>query len=503
MLETLQRLAAQERRLDRLLPPSPAEPEPEEAEPGAESSAEQRLRWAHDPVAYAEECLGVSLWEKQKEILRKVAANGRTAVRSGHKIGKSNTASVLAVWWTAFPEVRPEARCILTSAGARQVRTILWRELKKLHGQKKSVIGGHLNELPSNGLQWGDGREIIGFTAKDAEKIAGISGAHLLFIVDEASGVAEEIFEAVEGNRAGGAKILLLSNPTQTSGTFFDAFHTSRAFYATIHVSSEDTPNCREGRLVIPGLATREWVEEKLKEWGEGDPRFQVRVRGNFPLESSDTIIGLGLVERALLAWDDLEYVGPLVLGVDVARFGDDDTVIAPRRGKKVYPLIRLHSLDTEEVAAKVHEAAVKLRLSPEEVPRVNVDVIGIGAGVFDKLRRIKALHAVGVDASATAPDAVNYANTRAQLWFNLRDFLKGGGGIPNDPKMETEMVAPKYQFGADGRYRVEPKDDIKERIGRSPDAAEAVMLSCWEAGPPPMKVQRPTSGSRRDMSGW
>ncbi len=131
---------------------------------------------------------------------------------------------------------------------------------------------------------------------------------------------------------AGGASILLISNPTQTSGTFYEAFTTKRHLWHTIHISSETTPNVTEGRTIIPGLATRAWVEEKKADWGEESPLFQVRVRGNFPDQAENSVIGLGLIEAARARYDNAPAAlsGRFDLGVDVARYGDDTTVLQP-----------------------------------------------------------------------------------------------------------------------------------------------------------------------------
>src|SRR5204862_354817 len=140
------------------------------------------------------------------------------------------------------------------------------------------VIEEEPGELARTGLKSVDFREIVGFTAREAEAVAGISGRNLLYILDEASGIPDEIYEAIEGNRAGGARVVLLGNPTKTTGEFFDAFHAKARFYKTITVSSEQTPNVVTGRDEIPGLATRAWIEEKREEWRPDSALYKVRV---------------------------------------------------------------------------------------------------------------------------------------------------------------------------------------------------------------------------------
>jgi phage terminase large subunit len=431
-----------------------------------------------EPVRFAREILGLSLWSRQREIIEKVANHTRVAVRSGHKIGKSSSAVALALWFVC---TRPRARVVMTSSTDRQVRMILWKELRRIYGPVKERIGGVCNLDPATGLQFTDGREIVGFSTKDPEKMAGISGPAILFIVDEASGVPEEIFEAIEGNRAGGARFAMFSNPTQTSGTFFDAFNTKSEFWTCIHVSSEETPNCTGEEDSIPGLATREWVDEKIQEWGRASPLFDIRVAGNFPTQGENAVTPLALVEAAVDRWEDTSPDGRLEIGVDVARFGDDDSVICYRRGLRVEPLIVIHGMDTVAVAGRVM-GLVREKRAKNERPRVKVDTIGVGGGVADNLRQFhnKDIDLIEVNSSekSSAPD--DFYNLRSQLSFAVTKWLEDGGALPDDGKLRGELVAPTYSFDPRGRRKVESKDEIKKRMNRSPDRADALALAVY-----------------------
>jgi len=435
-------------------------------------------RWYDDPVLFAREALGIRrLWKRQREILTKVAGGKRIAVRSGHKIGKSTTAVILALW---FITTRQRARVVMTSASYRQVRDILWKELRRIAGEAPIPIGGKLATDPETGLQFRDGREIVGLSTNEPERIAGYSGPEMLFILDEASGIDEAVFEALEGNRAGGARIVLFSNPTQTSGTFFDAFHSKSEFWITIHVSSEETPNVTGDEEPIPGLATAEWVDEKRREWGEESALYAVRVRGNFPTQGDKAVIALTYVVQAVARWvDEPDDGGPLVLGVDVARFGDDESVIVPRRGNRTWPATVLTQLDGPNLAGEVLALARQLRRDGEK-PVVNVDVIGVGASAFDVLARSDEVvaNAVNVAEKATAE---GYHSLRDQLWGSTRDWLKGGGAIPDDARLQAELVSPVYAFDAQGRMQVESKQAMKKRLNRSPDRADALALAIYQ----------------------
>lgn len=448
----------------------------------AEQAAACLARWRDDPVLFATEVLGVACWRKQRQILRTAAASQRVAVRSGHKIGKSTCAVVLAIW---FVVTRPRARVILTSASGRQVKSILWKELRRLYRGSRVPLGGQPpHKVPDAGWQFADGREVIGFSTDDPEKMAGFSGPENFYIADEASGIAEEIFEAIEGNRAGGARLVMFSNPTRTSGYFFEAFHEKCEFWEPIHVSSEETPNASGVGTPIPGLATRDYIEEKKREWGEENPLYQVRVKGNFPSQGPNAIVGLTLLQEARARYAHLKPEGTLSFGVDVARFGDDETVIAPRRGDVILPLRVFGNLDTEQVTDEVVKVVRELRRPGEARPRVKVDEIGAGAGVVDGLRARYSdlLEVVGVNVATESNDKTKFPNLRSQLVFGVRDWLKEGGALPPDSKLAGEVVAPVYRFDAQGRQVVESKDDIKKRLKRSPDRFDAVALAVYEA---------------------
>lgn len=430
--------------------------------------------------------LGLRLWRRQREFLKAVRDHDRVSVTSGHKTGKSTSFAVLAWWFTADPVNRPGARVPMTSASARQVKKILWREIRAMWRRAKARgydLGPEPALDPETGIQWDDGREIFGFTAKDPEKAAGTSGAWLLFLLDEASGIPEEIFEAIEGNRAGGAKVALASNPTQQSGEFYESHHSKRRFYVALEISSEEAA---EVDPPIPGLASRAWIAEKREEWGEDSPLYHVRVKGRFAAQATDAVIGLNLVLDALDRPDeDVSADGPLRVGLDVARYGGDETIAAPRRGQRIFPLIPIVAGDGPDTAARVMEAlrAAKL-LRVGEKPRIIVDANGVGASVFDALARRDDCEAVDVNTGSAATRPDDYVNLRAELHFAFKRWLEEGGALPDDGRLQSELVAPKYSVDIRNRIKVESKDDLRARLRRSPDRADAAMLSIVERVP-------------------
>jgi phage terminase large subunit len=450
-------------------------------------------RFQKDPVGFSDEILGVELWEKQEEILNALVTHKRVSVRSGHKIGKSHTAVVAALWfYCSFSD----ARVVMSSVTSRQVDAILWRELKKVRKdamhKRLPPMDGEPAVLARSGMRSDDLREIVGFTASESEAVAGVSGANLLYIIDEASGVDDAIYEAIEGNRAGGGEegtnviVLLLGNPTRTVGEFFRSQTDKKDHYKVIHVSSEDTPNVKQGRIVIPGLATRAWVEEKRREWGEESALYQVRVRGNFAQESETTVIGLHLVNEAIARHDDtaIDLGARLHIGVDVARYGDDETAIAVRRGDKVIHIETHQKLDEHQVAYRVIQAARRWR-EPNEIPVVKIDTCGtVGIRATAALasnRDAREIELVAVNVGNKAYLRREFPLLRDQLWFACATWLREGGSIPDESKLAAELVAPSFSFDSLQRRRVESKDDIRKRLKRSPDRADAVCLAVWD----------------------
>jgi phage terminase large subunit len=436
-----------------------------------------------DPVTFAQRILGMEPWHKQAEVMRAINDHDRVAVRSGHKIGKSACAAALALWWYY---TRPRATVVLTSTTDDQVGKILWAELTRLYNRAPEILGGEMHESHRAGLRNKDGRRIFGLASNKGEGMAGFSGEELLFVMDEASGIEDYIFDAIEGNRAGGARVIMFGNPTQQSGRFYEAFHDERGFWHCIHISSETTPNVTEGRIVVPGLATRDYIEEKRAEWGENSPLYMIRVRGDFPDRAADAVIDLDLVKKYFIDWrEPRPSDGRLEIGVDVARFGEDVTVIQPRRGLYADRPVTLYGADIVRVTDLVARTARKLRV-PGERPIIRIDGGGVGGGVVDLLRAATDLEIVDANASASA-GGEEHARLRDKLWFNLRDWLKEGGKAPQDRFLSQELAAPVYSFDLRGRIKVESKDDIRNKLHpkRSPDRADALALAVFQRSMP------------------
>ncbi len=470
-----------------------------------------RQHWLADPVAFSVDALGVEPWDdgtddSQAAVLRTCAKNKLVATRSGHKTGKSKSASILALWAYVLFDL---SRVILTAPTFRQVREVLWREISALYRSARMPLGGKLFDSPMAGLRHPAGNEVLGLSTDDPDRFSGISGPNVFYLADEAPGVAESIFDAIHGNRAGGAWLWMFGNPTQLSGTFFEAFHGLSDQYKTHHISSEAVAQMN-AIARIPGLATMDWVHERRRAWRPCDthPMYAVRVLGNFPPSGLNAVVTLIAWEAARKRWDALGFgtseddilrahrelarAGvPLTVGFDVARFGDDSCVLAPRRGPVIFPLVSAGSMDSKQAAAwcrgHVRRWAIDWRIFGK--PTVNVDAIGVGAGVYDELAVVPDkpaelhLHAVAIQSSETADDSDEYHNLKAQMWFGTSTWLRTEGAVAPDDELRVDLLAPQYKFDSRGRLQVESKDDVKARLGRSPDRGDAVVLSTYSGG--------------------
>ena len=441
-----------------------------------------RSAYLRDPVAFACDVLGLDPWEAQRDVMRSVARHRRVAVRSGHKVGKTTLAAAIALWYWCLV---PRARVVLTAPTWRQIQEAVWHEVKRLYRRARVPLGGDLAESVGTGLRGPDGRQCFGFAARNADAFSGISGPAVMYIVDEAAGVPDSIFEALEGASAARSARLLLGNPTSQSGEFWRAFHRPALGYVTHAISSEDTPNARTGRDVVPGLASREYVEQCRVAWGESSPLFAVRVRGEFAAGADACVVPRALVERAMVdeaeAASLVDHDAPLVLGVDVARFGTDATVIAPVRGNVALRALEVRGASGPAVAAAVVDVARERRAPWQQRVTVAVDGIGVGASVVDALRARAhdGVDVLDVNAAAAASNPAVHRNLRTELWFGLRDWL-ASSAVVRDETLADDVCSATYSFDAQGRFAVDAKDDQRARLGRSPDRADALALAVY-----------------------
>lgn len=458
-----------------------------------QAEAIRKLRKASkiSPPFFNEWILGGSFWSKQEEIILSVRDNRYTTVRACHDVGKTYIASRTALW---FLYSHPQSIVVTTAPTMRQVENLLWRELRAAHEASRQPLGG---EPLKTRLDIAPDWYAIGASSGDPDKLQGFHAASgdILIIIDEAAGVNEDAFEAIEGMMTSEkARMLMIGNPTSDSGSF-RASHHSWTYANKIHISVFDTPNFVENGIktvedlaeakldkvdiVSPYLVSPRWAQEKIDTWGVDSPMFQARVLGNFPSQSVNTIIPLNYIELAYEK-ERIEKLkkkgGPLRIGVDPARFGNDETVITPRYGGYI---------PKQEIYSKEDTQATAGRVMQYKTPRpvfIGIDVDGLGGGVYDKLHdeRIDGIAEIYNNGKAL-PDAtgLTFANLASQLWWRARElFIAGELAIPKDDKLVMQLSTRRYKFTGRG-LTVESKDDWKARFkGKSPDRADSLIYS-------------------------
>ncbi len=479
----------------------------------AQLRQEYRSRIKDSPGFFVRNVLGDGLWQQQEAIIASVKAHAKTAVRSCHGAGKSFVAGRTALW---FLLAHPHSIVITTAPTFRQVEKVLWKEIRSAVRDSRVDLGFKplMTEIKLDS-DW----LAFGFATDVPDNFQGMHAKWILVIIDEASGLPAELWEAIEGVLSGGnSRELAIGNPTDPSGEFAGMFREPGV--AKFHVSAFDTPNFtatgitqediesgawrnkakayldEHGAYPYPALVTPEWVAGRLKRWGAGSALYQARVLGEFPKEGANTLIPLAWVEAAQRRsqepsqeeWErwresseDNPYLPepdrPHILGVDVAWEGDDSSTLYLRKSLVIRRRAILHGLDPMKVTGEM----IAL-MNDEDVNCANVDVIGIGAGVAARGRELN-YPVQAINVARNAYDEERFANLRAEIFWNLREALdpKNPRAIDLDPEDEElleELVAFRFGHNSKGQMILEPKKETKKRLGRSPDRADGVALS-------------------------
>ena len=425
-----------------------------------------------DPAAWARDRLGAHLWSKQVAIAQSVATNRRTAVTSCHGVGKSWTAGMLAAWWV---DTHPPGEAIVVSTAPtyKQVHAVLWEEIRKQH-----TAGG----LPGTiGLddEWRIDRTLVGMGRKPADHdVHGFQGIHRRYvfaIIDEACGVPQNLYTAIEAITTNAdCRILAIGNPDDPN-TEFGKVCAPGSGWAVERISAFDSPNFT-GEAVPDDLRhllpTPEWVEDARKRWGETSPLYASKVLGEFPESSENTLIQPAWIAAAQAR--DLPSAGGRTIGVDVARYGTDKTILAVREGPRCRIVRTMAHAPTTHTTGEVVELQRGTGFPPAQV-----DGVGVGGGVVDQMRAIGA-PVRDMQAGAAARDRDRFLNARAEWYWGLRErFESGDIDIdPNDDDLAAQLGAIRFEYTARGQIKIESKDDMAKRGMPSPDRADAVMLA-------------------------
>jgi hypothetical protein len=427
-----------------------------------------------DPVVWVGDELGESLYAKQREIAQSVAANRRTAVAACFDSGKSFLASRLAMWWI---ESHPpgDALVVSTATTFHQVRAILWQEIGNAH--EAHNLTGKVSQT-----EWKIGNRLVGFGRRprdwSPDALTGHHRPYVLVIVDESSGVPKVIFEALEGLITNeDSRILAIGNPYAADSHFAHICRPESAWNA-VHISAFDTPAFTGEQMpdrAMRSLISQVWVDELRVELGQGyeaHPLWQTKVLGLFPDEGDDQLISLAWVRAAVDHQVERETNHPTI-SVDVARYGEDETVIGARWGHHFEILQSFRKKPTTYTAGAVvrwvHDLACR---------DVRVDDDGVGGGVTDQLReqgiKVDALH-----GGAVPSDPTKFVNARSEWWWKTRLWFAGGEpDVPDDTKLQAQLTSVHWTLDSKGRIAVESKDDMRKRGVKSPDRADALVYS-------------------------
>lgn len=465
-------------------------------------------QYRDDPVGYAEHVLGIKWWAKQQEVAEALVTHQRVMVRASHSVGKTFVAGGLVNWWY---DVADPSICLTTAPTSRQVMDLMWKEIRL----QRRGRPGLLPKAPR--MESAPNHYAAGFTARDVNAFQGTHEERLLIVFDEAVGVATEFWDGARSMLTSGAgnKFLAIYNPTDTSSAAYQEELSGDAH--VIVISALDHPNiARElaGEAPdFPRAVRLAWINEHIErwctpimpadataldiEWPPGSnawhrpgPLFESRVLGRWPSQAVDSVWSEGAFSVAISNHLPEPVDVPAEIGCDVARFGDDSTVIHVRRGPVSLHHEAHNGWDTTRTAGRLKELAREYgKRSGVDGNRilVKIDDDGVGGGVVDQRDGYRF---VPISAAARAIDSEGYPNRRSELWFAVAErAMSRDLDLSRLPKavqaeLRRQCMAPRWKLDSQGRRVVEPKDDTKKRIGRSPDDADAMNLAYAPAGP-------------------
>ncbi|HEX4919323.1 MAG TPA: terminase [Candidatus Bathyarchaeia archaeon] len=421
------------------------------------------------------------LLESVRDRLKTPAQAIREATVSGNGVGKSALVSILIIWALTTAD---DTRGVITANTETQLKTKTWAELGKWFNMLepgvrdcfKLTATAMFSRFEDKDRVWRI--DMVPWSENNVVAFQGLhnEGKRILMIYDEASGIPDGIWEAGDGcmTDANTERIwCVFGNPNLPKGRFRECFAGGK-FSGTWHSRKVDS------RTI--SFTDKGELERWVKEWGEDNDFVRVRVRGEFPRAGTMQFISDEVAANAAEREASIHIRDPLVLGVDVARFGDDQSVIYFRKGRdgRTLPPLLFRGIDTMTLAGKVSEVYLEYRADA-----VFVDGGGVGGGVVDRLRQ---LHVPVLDVQfggkpdglgfLTGDEGVKYANKRAEIWGAMRQWLSSGGIIPNDPELRSQLTNLQYGFNVNNAIQLEKKEDMKKRGLSSPDIADALAIT-------------------------
>jgi len=468
------------------------------------STAEKTIDgYKDDWCRFAADILNVRLDDQQEECLYTIQTSRRISIRSGNARGKDYVAAAASL---CFLYLNYPSKVIETAPTGRQVKAIMMAEISRIYQNAVVPLGG---EIMAEMIKFSEDPDwyLMAFKAgeKEQEPWSGFHSPHLMVVVTEASGVADEVFTAIEGILQADSKLVLCFNPNRLSGEAYKSIMSPA--YKTMRLNCLDAPNVKAKKTIFPGQVDYFWIRNLITEkrwatpinksaarpeendfefedkWYRPNDLFRVKVLGELPKESEDVLIPLSWINAAIERWKGNHKVtGSPTYGVDVAGEGRDFTVFVHRYRNVVNKIDRYSKQDHMVTAGRI-----KGLLDLCEGAAANIDTIGEGAGVYSRCRE-QDLNVVSAKFSKSAKglkdysDQRTFANMRAYCYWAIRDALnpeyEENLALPPDDELTEELHEVKWSLRSNGDIIIEPKEDIKKRIGRSPDKGDALALT-------------------------
>ena len=436
-----------------------------------QQQAKLRFLYKKNPLAFPRDVLGVSLSEQQEDLfLKMIDYEARVACKSATGTGKTFVLAVV-ILHQLFTEV--EVNILATSPSAGQLNRGLRSELGKLHRMIKdktlrdSVILQR-DTIFLDGLKDTHFCSLVTGSAENEESLAGFHAKKVLILVDEASGIDKAVMGILKGNlTTPGSSMIQITNPQRPSGAFYDLMMNPPARYNCITLTAFGSPFIAES-----------WIKEVEEEYGKDSDFYKVRVLGEFPSSSDAIFIPRDYIDGASKRYLEFKdyHQYPVVLGVDVARFGDDKSIFVLRQGPKVLDIRKFQGLDTMEVTGEI----LNYYNQNTTISTIFIDEVGLGAGSYDRAKQL-GLPVVGINVGMKSTNSKVYYNLRAELFSELKEWLRVGGDIPKDLELIDQLSSLQYGFNQRTQLQLMTKSDMKKKLKvASPDIADALAFTFY-----------------------
>jgi hypothetical protein len=419
--------------------------------------------------------LGVELTPDQTLFIDDLAHSDNVAVKSGHGTGKSCGVGCAVLWflYTHYPSI-----VITTAPTERQVKEILWREIRFRKAQALKPLPGKPLTMK---LDLGPRHYALGFSTNDVQQMQGFHCDYVMIVIDEANGFPDELFQAILGLVSGGTRVLLvrIGNPIEPIGHFFNAFTDPDVSKHTM--SCLNHPNVLTGKNIIPGAVTKSWVDKMLRLWGKDSAFWDSRVLGNFPRVATDIVVNLPWVEQAEQEKPRRGKDDELFMGYDSAEYGNDEHVwyIGTRT-------VRVH-VEVQRNIEPSAGAGVTKRLQRQfSIPEKNITIDGTGAGaVMYSFLKLDLPDVRRFVARETALNDKEFEDKQSEAYWHIRNMLNPESDIFDRysfngkvDKVKADICSRKYiSSPGKGRIMLEPKPKFRDRLLRSPNWGDAMML--------------------------